>query len=194
MKKLQRFLAMMMTVIMTAGTLGDAGFTVFAAEPEAEENVSEDALSEDAAEASGETAVEADAETEEDAVAEGTAEEDPAEEEPAVDGDVSKLVVNGTNMLLSSNKNSFLKENGQPYHGNLSDIMTKPYMYYDADKTTLILHDITLDGTYGVANTNKCSKGIDFQGGRLYVEIIGECKIELEGVDGEDCYGIYAGQ
>ena len=36
MKKLRRFLAMMMTVIMTAGTITNTGFTVFAADAEDE--------------------------------------------------------------------------------------------------------------------------------------------------------------
>ena len=50
MKKLRRFLAMMMTVIMTAGTITNTGFTVFAADAEDETVSEDDAVSEDEAE------------------------------------------------------------------------------------------------------------------------------------------------
>ena len=50
MKKLQRILAMLMTVIMTAGTITNTGFTVFAADAEDETVSEDDAVSEDEAE------------------------------------------------------------------------------------------------------------------------------------------------
>ena len=154
MKKLRRFLAMMMTVIMTAGTLGDAGFTVFAAEPEAEEAVSEDAVSEDDAVISDEETAENAEEVSEDAIAgeaeeEETEEEDPAGEEAADEGEVTKLIVNGTNMRAYDKAGHFLRPDGTRYT-DLAEAIKKPYMYYD-NKGTLRLHDITLEGLYDAA-------------------------------------------
>ena len=191
MKKLRRFLAMMMTVIMTAGTLGDAGFTVFAAEPEAEEAVSEDAVSEDAAVISDEETAENVEEEPEDAIAgeaeeEETEEEDPAGEEAADDGEVTKLIVNGTNMRAYGKYGHFLKPDGTQYSGSIAEAMKKPYMYYD-NKGTLELHDITLEGLYDAT----C--GIEFEGDHLTINIIGNNSIHLKkGVAGKNSYGIYA--
>ena len=191
MKKLRRFLAMMMTVIMTAGTLGDAGFTVFAAEPEAEEAVSEDAVSEDDAVIPDEAVSGSDDEVTDDAVAEEneeeeTEEEDLAEEETSDDKAVTKLIVNGTNMLAYGKYGHFLKPDGNAYSGSLSEAVKKPYMYYD-NNGTLRLHDITLEGLYDAA----C--GIEFEGDSLTIEIIGNNSIMLKkGVAGKNSYGIYA--
>lgn len=184
MKKFQKLLAMMLTVVMCVGTLADTGFTAFAAGAE-NDVVSEDDAddAEDAEEAvSSDEALVSEEATE--AVPEEQ-EEDPAEDEPEDNGVVNRLIVNGVDML--KNKDVQVLENGSiPI--NKRD---KDYMYYDSEKCTLTLNNITLDGTYGLNNTLKCSKGIDFKGDALNIDIVGNCKIYLDGVDGEETYGIY---
>ena len=180
MKKLQKLLAMMLTVVLCVGTIGDAGFKVFAADAE-DETAAEEAADEEGT--SEETVVPAKEQAEED--------EDPVAGEPADDGAVTKLIVNGTSML-GIKAGHFLKPNGEQYSGSIAEAMQKPYMYYDKEEGILQLHDITLDGKYGFLNDGVCSTGIEFAGDKLIVEVIGECLIEQEGVAGEDAYGINA--
>lgn len=179
MKRLQKFLAMMLTVIMCVGTPADTGLTVFAADAE-DEAVAEDAADEEGT--SEETVVPAEEQADED--------EDPVADEPADDGAVTKLVVNGTNMLTKAGK--YLKPNGEHYSGSFAEPMEKPYMYYDTSEGRLLLHDITLDGKYGDMSDGRCSTGIEFAGDKLIVEVIGKCRIAQDGVAGDDAYGINA--
>ena len=192
MKKFQKLLAMLLTVVMCAGTLADTGFTVFAAGAE-DEAVSEDAAEEaEAAAEEEEEAIEEAVSSEETGASEEAVEavpeeqeEDPAEDEPEDNGAVTRLIVNGVDMLKS--KDMQVLENGSfPI-----DKRDKDFMYYDSKTYTLTLNNITLDGTYGIYNKSKCSKGIDFKGDYLNIDIVGSCKIELAGVDGEETYGIY---
>lgn len=93
MKKLRRFLAMMMTVIMTAGTITNTGFTVFAADAE------DEAVSEDAAESAEDDVVSGD---EAEVPEEGPDVEEP-EDEDVEDG--FNIWVGGVQVTAENYKN-----------------------------------------------------------------------------------------
>ena len=240
MKKMQRFLAAFLTVILCAGSIGDAGFRVYAAEEEneaaseavgeeiAEENAeADDELISESQEDDGELIEAADdpessdlreetevsdgseageAEEAEEALDEESPEEaasadpddteagesaypdeasydesDPIDEDIDADGAVSRLIVNGINMLTADHKDRKLTSSG-----GYASSANKDYMYYDSKTFTLTLNNIKLDGN------STTSIGIDFKGDRLYIEVVGECQIAMAGLDGEDAYGIYS--
>ncbi len=135
MKKLRRLLAMMLTVVMCVGTIGDAGFTVFAADDEAAGETIADAEDEEAADAAVPASDEAVSEEE-------TVTEDDTVDPVTDDGITAYELWVGDKQITSENKDSIPNLQGKYAEGS-----------YDPET-----HTLKLEGVTGITNSHDKAK------------------------------------